>query len=187
MEILGALQVEGWVRYAKISGKHRMFCHVRDRKVVLGKGQADGQIAYFKPGATPPGSDASWKCIDPDVAVNEATELEMLEKAGMPAGTLRKEPDGEGFNVINTQTGEPINSFTLTEAEADAIVEGSPLEERTEPSKDAEVEAEEVVKNDGAEIPVCPSGHIFGSEDHDNHEECDECPEATACKEAATA
>ena len=64
MDKAGAIQVEGMVRYAKVRGKHRGYCSIRKKKVLVGPGQADGQIIYFFPGAIPPGNDSSWERVD---------------------------------------------------------------------------------------------------------------------------
>lgn len=200
----GSPKVKGFVRYAKVSGKHRMYCYVRERKVVLGKGCKDGQVAYFHPNATPPGNDSAWKCLDANDVATEATELELYEKAGKPQGTLEIVPDGSGFNVVNTATGKRINTYTLTKDEAEEIVKGSPeVEEKVEVEKEPVKEVQEPLKkkkkkkkkdkgeneekkedkDDADETVECPMGHKFG-EDHDNHDECDECSLAEDCKAA---
>jgi hypothetical protein len=178
--------VEGFVRFKKVAGKHHMYCPVRDRKVVLGPNQADGDIAYLTPAGSPAGSNESWVCLDEEGHVAEATEQEMQETAGEPEGTLEiKEVGEEAYDVVNTETGKPLNTSALSKEEAEALVAGSPEEKKgllarlkdkvTGGDKNESGSTEE---GDGI---GCPYGHEFGK-DHDDHDECDECEHAPNCE-----
>lgn len=187
-----AVAVEGYVRFKKVRGKHRMFCDVRNRKVVLGKGCDDGDVAYLPPGGLPKESNESWERMDDLAHVTEATEQQVQEAAGDPEGTLAIVEAGEGaYNVVNTATGEAINTTPLTREQAEAMAAGSPVhevEEKPEEKKGLLAKAKDTIKDaltpsengEGGGIG-CPHGFVF-SQDHDEHEECDECSIADACQ-----
>jgi hypothetical protein len=173
--------VKGFIRYRKIRGKHRMYCSVREKKVLLGKGQEDGDVAYLEPGGQPKESNESWERIDNDVVVAEATEQQLQEAAGEPEGTLEiLEVGEEAYNVVNTATGKALNTAPLTRQQAEDIAAGSPV---------AEVEAQgskEVYEDapTGDEINVCPLEDVEFGVGHDDYEHCDNCELAEACKKA---
>lgn len=178
--------VEGYVRYRKVRSTHRMYCPVRERKVVLGPTGEDGDIAYLTPAGTPPGNNESWERIDGEQHEAEAVEQELTEKAGDPEGTLviQEVTDG-GYDVINTATKESVNTEPLTKEQAEAIVSGSPEEKK---GILASIKEKFAGKKDDAPplAGTCPSTHKFGK-DHDEHDECDDCPLAVSCGDAKQA
>lgn len=189
-------KAEGFVRFRKVSGKHHMYCPVRERKVLLGPGQVDGDIAYLTPAGSPAGSNESWKCLDEEGHVAEVTEGKMQEVAGKPEGTLYAVHVTEGvdipyWNVINTATDKLVNTAPLTKEQAEAIVAGSPVEQAVydNPPKDETPEEKKgllaTIKDKvlGDKEVECPGGHKFG-EDHDEHEDCDDCGMAVNCETA---
>lgn len=181
-------RAEGYVRHRKIRGTHRMYCPVRERKVVLGKGREDGNVAYLAPAGMPAASNESWERIDHDNYVAEAAEQEMTEKAGEPEGTLKIEEVGEeAYNVVNTVTGEPMNTSPVSREEAEALISGSPEEKKgllaRPKDKVTDADKDDSGDKEDSSSEECPVGHRFGK-DHDEHEECDECPLAESCQEA---
>lgn len=174
-----AAPVKGFVRFRKVSGKHHMFCYVREQKVVLGKGCEDGDVAYFYPNYTPPGSNESWKRIDAEPVT---TEEQVYEDAGKPEGTLEVRERSPGwYDVVNTATGNPVNTSAMRKDDAEAMAAGSVQEGQ------GTIEVKE--KLDAPEVVVeCPSGYTFG-QDHDDNDSCDDCGQAADCqavKEAAS-
>jgi hypothetical protein len=176
--------VEGFIRYRKVSGKHRMYCPVREKKVLLGPNQkdADGDVAYLKPGGTPKESNESWERIDDDVAVAGATEQQLQEAAGEPEGTLEiVEVGEEAYDVVNTATGKALNTAPLTRKQAEDIAAGSPVAEVEVQSGKEPYEGAPI----GDEVNVCPLEGVKFGVDHDEYEECDDCKYAEACQEAS--
>lgn len=107
-----------YVRYRKVAGKHRMYCPVRKRPVVLGKDCEDGDIAYLDAFRLPSPTDQSWQKLD-DVDEEEV----LAEEVGEPDGTLVVVPKGGGwFNVQNTATGDFINTSALRLKDAEALI-----------------------------------------------------------------
>lgn len=180
-------QVEGFIRYKKVKGTHRMLCPIRKKQVVLGVNREDGNVAYLTPAGIPPGSNESWERIDSNEYVAEAAEQEMQEKAGKPEGTLEvvELATLEGFyNVINTATDKPINTEPLTKEEAEIMVSGSPKEKKglLARLKDKMLgKDKEQVDSGNLDKDVCPNGHNFGK-DYDEHEDCDNCDASEYCQ-----
>ena len=175
-------KVDGYVRHRKVSGKHHMYCPVRERKVLLGSKQEDGDIAYLTPAGSPVGSNESWKCLDEDMHVAEATEQKIQEVAGKPEGTLEiVEVGEEAYDVVNTATEKAINTSPLTREQAEALTSGSPEEAKSFLASLKDKVLGKEPHDDVPEMDACPNDHEFGK-DHDEHEDCDECPLAESCQ-----
>ena len=150
--------VRGFIRWKKATGKHHMYCSIRKKRVILGKGRPDGDIAYFPPHHVP--THSSWERLD---QVDVAAEL--AEKVGDAEGTLEVVERSPGwYDVVNTATKKPINTSGLRKAAAEELAAGSPPPSTTE------------------ESPECPQGFKFG-EDNEKEEVCDDCDLYTECAE----
>ena len=113
-------------RWRRLGGRHHMYCAVRDKKVIIGEGAPDGDFAYFTKAQAPPDTDPMWEKLDG----GPATDAKAMETVTSPDGTLKVEEVSKGwYNVINTATGQPVNTSKLRKAEAEAMVAGSPPED----------------------------------------------------------
>lgn len=104
-----------------------MYCAVRKKKVIIGAGAPDGDFAYFTKAQAPPDTDKMWEQLDG----GPADDAKVMDEVTSPDGTLKIEGSGGWYNVINTATGQPVNTSKLRKAEAEAMVAGSPPEDNT--------------------------------------------------------
>ncbi len=115
----------GKLQFRKVQGKHRMFNPELKRKVVLGPGQPDGDIVEFYPGSEPSKHDQSWERIG---KVEDVAKAE-IEEATSP-GSLEIVDEGHGwYSVLNTATGENINTNKLRKEEVEALVTSYQLDD----------------------------------------------------------
>ena len=157
---------EHFIRYRKVSGRHHYYCPFRKRKAILGpKGCPDGNIGYFRHNEVPDNANHSWERMD-SVEPNKVLE----EEVGEPDGVLKMVKNGKRYDIINTATGDAINTAPLTKKEAEEMVAGY-----VEPSEEEEEEDEEVV----AEF-ACPEEYDI-YKDYDEREECDDCKVHEEC------
>jgi len=155
--------MEGYLRYKKISGKHHMYCPVREKKVILGKGCDDGDIAYFLPHQAPPEGAPSWERMGRKDGVTAEQEFIDAE-VGEPDGVLKLvEKNGGWYDIENTATGEIINTTSLRKEEAEEIIKGYKPEEPEAPQQ-------------------CPVEDGTFGEDFEEYGDCAECPVAADCE-----
>jgi len=149
------MKVERW---KKVFGKHHAF--EDGVKKIYGPGQEDGDIVTFPAGQGPKESP-SWLLI-------EGAGVEVLD---FENGPVVKALGRGWFNVINPETGKPINTVKLRRADADALAE----EWEADNENDDDPEG-------GEEEPVCPVEDGTFGEDFEDYDECAECEFAVACE-----
>ena len=121
------MESNDFVKCRKVSGKHHMFCPVKRRKVVLGKGQPDGDVAFLSPTqAAAVMTEKSWEVLEGGAA----PEAVMMDNVEEPKGAfVLKERSPGWWDVINTGTGEPVNTTALRKVDAEAMLAEQPTDE----------------------------------------------------------